>query len=56
MVQMVEESIENFSFLMKKEILKRVLFLFVEKLFHDFKEIASQDRQGIFIFVKELSH
>ena len=53
LVQVTEKPVEDFSLLVKEEILKSGLLLFVKHLFHNLGEVTAQDRQRLLILVKE---
>ena len=50
---MTEESVEDLALLVKEQVFKRALLLFVEKLFHNLQEVACKDGQRVLIFIEE---
>ena len=44
LVNMAQQAIENFAFLMDEEVLEGRHLLFIKKLAHDFEEVAAENR------------
>ena len=53
LVQVTEKPREDLALLVKEEILKSSLLLFVKHLFHNLREVTAKDRQRLFILVEE---
>ena len=44
LVNMAQQAIENFAFLMDEKVLECRHLLFIKQLAHNFKEVAAEDR------------
>lgn len=55
MIQVPQEPVEDLSLLMKEQVLQSRLLLLIKQLFHDLKEVSSQNGQRVFVFIQELT-
>ena len=55
MIQVPQEPVEDLSLLMKEQVLQSRLLLLIKQLFHDFKEVSSQNWERVFVFIQELT-
>ena len=49
----MEQSVEDFSLLVQKKVLKCGLLLLVQHLLHDLGEVATQDWQRLLVLIQE---
>ena len=54
-IQVSEKPVEDLSLLMKEQVLQSRLLLLIKQLFHDFKEVSSQNWERVFVFIQELA-
>ena len=55
MIQVPQEPVEDLSLLMQEQVLQSRLLLLIKQLFHDLKEVSSQNGQRVFVFIQELT-